>query len=75
MNRTEKLKHCAGCYNNDYNHGLGGATECWALKSMKLIKRKAVHVDQVPPWNQKAKLTPSCHRKPHHIYVGPNVTN
>jgi len=69
-----KKGKCSGCYNNDYNYGLGGAKECWCFKDAKLIWRKEVHIDQVPPWNQKAKLLPSCYRRQRHVYVKPNQT-
>jgi len=32
-------KHCKGCYCDDYNHGLGGAQECWSFKNARLIMR------------------------------------
>ena len=66
--------HCAGCYNNDYNYGLGGASKCWNLESAKLIRRKKVPVDQVPPWTQKAQKVPSCYRKPGYVFVEANQT-
>jgi len=69
-----KKEKCSGCYNNDYNYGLGGAKECWCFEDAKLIWRKEVHIDQVPPWNQKAKLLPSCYRRQRHVYVKPNQT-
>jgi len=65
---------CRGCYNDEYNHGLGGAKECWSLKTAKLIMRKEVHVDQVPPWNQKAQMFPSCYRRSRYVYVQPDQT-
>lgn len=68
-------KHCAGCHNNVYNHGLGGAEQCWSLSSAKIEWRKEVHVDQVPPWDQKAKRVPSCYRKPRYVYVDADRTN
>jgi len=67
MNR----KHCAGCYNDIYNHGAGGAKECFSLKTAKVIFRKEVHVDQVPPWKQKARRFPDCYTKPRYCYVTP----
>ena len=67
-------KNCAGCYNNDYNHGLGGANECWFFKDAKIIWRKEVHVDQCPPWNQKAKRFPDCYRRSRYVYVKPEQT-
>lgn len=67
--------HCAGCYNDVYNHGCGGAKECWSLKTATLIQRKEVHINQVPPWNQKPKALPSCYHKPQFVYVSPERTN
>jgi len=61
--------NCVGCYNNVYNNGCGGSQQCWSLKTAKLILRKEVHVDQVPPWTQKAKRFPSCYRRPRYVYM------
>lgn len=65
-------KHCAGCYNEEYNYGLGGAKQCWSLESAELVMRKRVHVDQLPPWKQKAKKYPSCYRQQRYVFVGPD---
>lgn len=67
-------RKCEGCRNNVYNHGLGGADKCWMLEDAKLIKRKEVHIDQRPPWNQKAKLLPNCYSKQRYVYVAPDQT-
>ena len=71
----DKKRHCAGCYNNHYNHA-GNSTNgyCWSLPTMKVIKRKEVHINHVPPWNQAARDFPDCYRKPQYVYVGPNQT-
>lgn len=65
-------KYCKGCYNDVYNHGCGGAKECWSFKDAKVVWRKEVHVDQVPPWKQKAKRTASCFFRPRYVYVKPD---
>lgn len=65
---------CSGCYNNDYNYGLGSAKKCWYFDTAKLIMRKEVYIDQVPPWNQKAKKLPSCYRRQRYVYVQPDQT-
>jgi len=70
MTDREKLKHCAGCYNDDYNHGLGGSHRCWMLDSMEIIWRKKVAMDQVPPWTQKAQRYPKCYRRSGYVFVG-----
>jgi hypothetical protein len=67
-------KHCAGCRDDFYNgNNPYGIKECWMLKSAKLILRKEVHINQVPPWNQAPKKLPSCYRKPQFVYVGPEA--
>jgi hypothetical protein len=75
LSKAEKLKHCAGCYNDFYNgrNNLGG-NNCWGLSAAKLILRKRVHVDHVPPWNQKAQKFLSCYRQSRYVFVGPNQT-
>ncbi len=76
MSEDEKLKHCAGCHDDHYNQpGNSWSGRCWSLPKMKLIKRKEVSIDQVPPWNQKARLFPACYHRPRFVYVGPNQTN
>ena len=66
-----KKSKCIGCYNNAYNHGLGGAIECWHFRSAKIVWCKEVSLDQRPPWRQKARRFPHCYRKPGYIYVSP----
>lgn len=66
-------KHCSGCRNNFYNgNNQYDIKECWHLKSARLILRKQVHIDQRPPWKQKAIMRPSCYSQPGYIFVGPN---
>jgi len=69
-----KKENCRGCYNDDYNHGLHGVKECWHFKTAKLILRKKVHIDQRPPWNQKAKRLPDCYHSKGYVYVDPDRT-
>ena len=69
-----KKANCSGCYNDNYNHGLGGAKECWCFKTAKMIWRKEVHVDQIPPWRQKARMFPTCYSKQRYVYVSPEQT-
>jgi hypothetical protein len=65
---------CVGCYNDDYNHGLGGAKECWSYESAVIIKRLAIPVDRSPPYDPKsAEPTMSCYRKQRWVYVKPEV--
>jgi hypothetical protein len=70
------MKHCAGCRDDFYNgrQNVGGTT-CWSLADAKLIMRKAVHMNQVPPWNQAPQELPSCYRRDSFIYVAPDRVN
>ena len=70
-----KKENCNDCYYNGYNHGFGGVKECWYFKTAKLIWRKEVHIDQIPPWNQKAKRFPNCYRRSRYVYVSPERIN
>lgn len=75
MTKTEKLKRCAGCYNDFYNGRNDlGVKECWSLESAKMVWKKEVHIDQRPPWTQKAQRFLSCYRKQRHVYVEKNRT-
>lgn len=73
MNKTMKNKYCTGCSNNFYNGNTTvGPGECWSLEESKVVWRKEVHIDQSPPWNQKAIRVLDCYRKPRHVYVSAN---
>lgn len=68
-------KHCSGCRDDFYNgHNNLGVKECWSLKTARLIWRKEVHIDQRPPWNQKARRLPSCYHADRYVYVDPKAT-
>ena len=76
LSEAEKLARCFGCRNNFYNgYNDLGVTRCWSLESAKLVMKKEVHFDQIPPWNQRAALFLSCYHKPRHVYVQPEQTS
>lgn len=65
---------CSGCYNDDYNHGLGGAKECWLFEDAKVIDRIEVHINQSPPYDAKsAKKMLDCYRRPQWCFVNPSA--
>lgn len=64
-----KKTNCRGCYNDEYNHGLGGAKQCWSFTDAKIVWKKEVHVDQMPPFLQKAKRVPNCYHKQRYVYI------
>lgn len=74
MNNANKKKYCAGCYNDIYNHGAGGAKECWSFADAELVMKKEVHIDQRPPWDQKPRKFLSCYHKQRYVYVNPDRT-
>jgi hypothetical protein len=65
-------QNCQGCHNDIYNHDAGGAKECWSFKTAKLILRREVHMDDLPPHKQKPNKFPDCYRKPHYFYMDPS---
>ena len=75
LSKKEKKKFCAGCRNNFYN-GLNhlDIQECWSFKNAKVVLKKKVHVDQVPPWNQEPIKALDCFHQPRYVFVGPKQT-
>ncbi len=68
-------KFCLGCRNDFYNgNNHLGVELCWSLLGAKRVKRKEVHINQRPPWKQKAQLLPSCFSRPQYVYVEPTTT-
>ena len=66
-----KKEDCRGCYNDDYNHGLGGATECWSFDRGKKLERKfAIHVDRRPPYGKHLiRKVPPCYTQSRMVFV------
>lgn len=66
-------KNCIGCYCDDYNHGLGGAKECWSFDSKKeLLERYVIHKDLPPPYKKHhIKKVPPCYHPQHYAVVDP----
>lgn len=63
--------NCDGCENNFYNgNNPYGIKECWSFKTAKLVFKKQVHMDQIPPWNQKPIKVPDCYHMKHYVFVG-----
>lgn len=73
MTESEKLQMCAGCRSNFYNDNNGmGVKWCWSLATANLVLKKEVHVDQRPPWTQKAKPVLDCYHAVGYVYVRPD---
>ncbi len=72
MARKMRLSDCAGCRNDFYNgNNELGVKRCWSFDDAKLVKKKEVHIDQRPPWTQRARLLPDCYHKERRVYVSP----
>ena len=69
-----KQMFCKGCYNDEYNNGLGGAKKCWSLDKMMVIQRKRVHINDRPPWNHTPESLPKCYRVPKFAFINGNRT-
>ena len=70
MTKAEKREHCTGCEDNFYNGNNDlGVNECWSLDNMKLIKRKRVGINDVPPWTWKPQKYPSCYRQRGYVFI------
>lgn len=67
-------QNCNGCYNNDYNYGLGGSKECWSYESAEIIPRIGIPVDMPPPYDKdSAQPTMSCYQKKRYVFVKPEA--
>jgi hypothetical protein len=71
MNEQEKLKRCSGCYNDFYNHRGEGVGKCWSLPRAELVERVRVHIDQRPPWTQKAEKVFQCRTEQRYVFMTP----
>jgi hypothetical protein len=75
MTETQKLKMCSGCRNNFYNgNNPYGVKRCWSLDNAEVVKRKRVHINQVPPWTQEPIKVLSCFHQQGYVFVNPNAT-
>jgi len=70
-----KKEDCYGCYNDDYNRGLGGAKECWSFaKDQKLVEKYLIPVDMRPPYSKDMiKKVPPCYKKQKFVCVDPKA--
>jgi len=55
-------KHCSGCSDDFYNgHNDLGVSQCWSLKSAKLVWRIPIGHWESPPYkNKRKKRVPDC---------------
>jgi len=61
---------CIGCEDNFYNdRNPYGIKECWNFGNAKIIKRKKVGINDVPPWTWKPGKFPSCYRQEGYVFI------
>lgn len=61
---------CSGCEQNFYNgNNPYGVAECWSFKSAKIIPRKKVGMNDVPPWTWKPQPRPSCYQQKGYVFI------
>lgn len=75
MTKEEKKKHCSGCRDDFYNHGGGGADECWMLEKAELKLRKKVSSDMPPPWEHSPKQYLSCYGQKGYVFFDGDRVN
>jgi hypothetical protein len=72
---SDRRKYCVGCYENFYNgNNTVGVKECWNLKSAKLVMKKKVGIDDVPPWNHTPIKCLSCYHETGYVMVDSKAT-
>jgi len=67
-----RIEDCAGCREDFYNSkNPYGIKQCWSFKRAKVVWRKFVHVEDVPPWRHEPERTLNCYQRPRHISIDP----
>lgn len=70
-----KKNYCSGCHDNFYNgQNQYGIKVCWHLKDARVVSKKEVHINQMPPFTQKPIKVLSCYHKPQFVYLDPKRT-
>jgi len=66
-------RNCSGCEQNFYNgNNPYGVRECWSFKNAKIVFKKKIHIDQRPPWKQKAIRVPNCYQQKGYVFCDAN---
>ena len=61
---------CNGCEDDFYNgKNPYDVKECWCFEDAKIIKRKKVGMNDVPPWKWKPQNFPSCYRQRGYVFI------
>jgi len=74
LSKKQKLKYCVGCHCDFYNGKNDiNVKVCWSLDSAKLVLKKKVPLDQVPPWKQPPIKVLDCYREDGFVMVPPSA--
>jgi hypothetical protein len=70
----EVRKLCDGCSEDFYNgKNPYGIEECWNLRTAKVVQKRFVPIDAVPPWGgYPVRWTLTCHRRTGYVGVPPS---
>ncbi len=72
LNKEQKLHHCVGCHCDFYNgKNPYNVKECWSLSTAKLVLKKRVSINQVPPWKQAPIKVLDCYREDGYVMMDP----
>jgi hypothetical protein len=67
--------NCTGCRDNFYNGNNGfGIQECWHLETAKVVLRRRVGMNDVPPWTATPEKLPNCYSASGYVFVEPTRT-
>ena len=75
-NIRDKVRLCGGCNNDFYNSKNDlGIKRCWSLEKAKIVQRKEVGINDIPPWDhQPVRTSLSCYHRKGYVYVKPDQT-
>jgi len=76
LTKEEMLQYCIKCTENFYNgNNPYNIKECWNLPKAKLVVKKQVGMNDVPPWTHQPVIKVlSCCRISGYILVDPKDT-
>lgn len=61
---------CIGCEQDFYNGKNDiGVKQCWHLEDARIILRRRVGMNDMPPWQRKPERLPSCYQQRGFIFV------